>query len=417
MAIIGASILFHFWRFPHLVTANGGGAFLILFVLSLFIIGLPLFIAEMALGKKVSVHSHPFVRVYNFIQWFLSQSFFLYLFFVCGLAIIYFFHFLMRMWNAEPLATVFSFYPSLPFRLSVAGGLIVLLALSLRESLEQSFEKIIRFFTPICIIIFTIILFRIFSVGGRWEGLKTLFYPDFFQLTPSALVQAIGHSLVTLFFGVGWLKRMSSQSGEYDLVELGIQACFISIFLGVFSGLMALPMMEQLSETPFGADWLFSILPRWMLYGRFGNYYCSLFFAALALISFFLLRLAAKVSIENLRGYPKFYFGSLYKTFFIANALFAVALSLLIHQKDRAGWFGPRFLFEVDHFFIDILVPLEALLLLGMLFSVTTYGERTGVFAKQKVFYHMEYFYRLWRLSCRWLIPLVILGAWLLTAL
>ena len=129
------------------------------------------------------------------------------------------------------------------------------------------------------------------------------------------------------------------------------------------------------------------------------------------------MRITGKLSMENLRRYKKLHWGYPTASFFAYNFVIVLALALVLHRKDWWGWFGQGVLLKVDLFFVDFLIPLKALLLLAMLFSITTYGERKVIFSKQKVFYHMEYFYRLWRFICRWLIPLTILTGWLLLLL
>jgi|GEM_PF-6384258 len=194
--------LVHFWRLPYLIMENGGGAFLILYLLSLFGLALPVFIAEMtfesSFGQRRS--SDFMLRVENFknnriVQALLSQhlalqiviwfGLFQYFLFISSLSLIHFY----EAATGSLQSGGGGFEASLEFRLAVTGLLFVGVGLTINRRIYSFLIWLSRRALPLCLAIFVVILFQILSVGSNVEGVKTMLYPDFFRLRWESLLE------------------------------------------------------------------------------------------------------------------------------------------------------------------------------------------------------------------------------------
>ncbi|MEM7646258.1 MAG: hypothetical protein AAF203_05065, partial [Pseudomonadota bacterium] len=264
-----------------------------------------------------------------------------------------------------------------------------------------------------------IILLGLFAktlVGvNNFEALKTLFYPDFSALSRHSLSALIGHSLASLFIGFGFYGLVTKTSGPFDTIELFIQAIIRCLVVAIVIGVMALPMIEQVSETPFGTTWLFEILPRWLSYGQFGYYYCSLFFLVLCLLSLHICVALHVVIKNNMTLFHRAKYQPL--TGLLTNTSFLVlnGIVVVVMQNNLLGWSGQSLLLSLDTAVVNFLIPLYSLMMIWVIYRYTKSYEREAVFSHQQVFFHNRFFYKIWERSTLWVVPILILLGWILT--
>ena len=245
-----------------------------------------------------------------------------------------------------------------------------------------------------------------------FEALKILFYPDFSALTRNSLVDLIGHSLVCLFVGFGFYRNMEGRSEDHDPIEIFIHAIIQTLLLALVIGVTALPMIQQVRETAFGSSWVFSILPRWLSYGDFGNYYCSLFFLCIFYLSFHIsILITSLVSDNTSLLFPMKQFQ---KTRFFMNTIFVLLNASLVYylQNYLQGWSGQSDFLLVDHILIDRMVPVLGLMMVWVVFRYTGKSEQLKVFEHQQVFYHNRVFFNIWRGFSLFVVPVLVVLAW-----
>lgn len=430
VTLLAINLSFHLLRFPHLILENGGGAFLILFFIVLNLLALPLIICERILdtklgqidlnsllkitksGKKRSFESILFFLWYG-IRIFILVCFLLLFLFLSGRAAHYVLYYLGFMFSKTGAASDLAVTPVVD--MSWLGSFFwVLFSFLVFFRYRTPFLKWSnRWGLPCCFAILFVLFMKIILSVRDYEALKILFYPDFSALNRHSLVDMIGHAMACLFVGLGFY-RMLKVNARTDFIEIFINAVIQALTLAVLIGVMALPMIDQVSETAFGSNWIFTILPRWLSYGTHGYYYCGLFFLAISYVSFHVCVTIWRVLNHNILIVLNL--GKKPKVRWIGNFLFIFFGSTLVFsmQNSLGGWAGQSLLLSMDHMVIDFGLPVIALLLIWLVFRYTKKSEQSFVFEQQQLFYHNRFFFRIWQVISLVVVPGVIALSWLL---
>lgn len=429
ISVFAFTLVFHLIRFPHLILENGGGAFLILFFLVINLVGLPLLIAEKALDSKLSSISlmkwvqlfpGPLFPAANRFLWALWWGlrlwiltcllwFFLY---VSGVSLLYMFFF-----SGSILGFIYNIVdiPSFPnMEMGLWGSIlwVTFVVVVFCFARKGCYRWAHKWILPFSFSIFFLIFMKIILSVNDYDGLKILFYPDFLALNLQSLQLAIGHALICLFVGLGLYQNSFLKSEDKDPIELFIRVVVLNLFLAVLVGVVALPMIEQASEVPVGSRWLFEVLPRWLSYGDFSNYYCLLYFLGLLFLSFYISLILIQLIADN---FQRVY--SLNSTKRIAAQIFSIIVSgglIFYLQKRLFGWTGQGLFVEIDSLIVDWTMPLLSLLVLWFVWNYVSRQEQRDVFNQQQVFFHSHVFFEFWRKTCFWFVPVIILLSLLL---
>ena len=428
------NLCFQLLRFPHLILENGGGAFLILFFLVLNLVAFPLLVAEKVLDSKLNridfrsllnVNNSNKKRQFDHLLislWYglrvLVLVLFLWFFLYLGSSsLIYLGHFFKSVFALQVSVNDVPNIPQLKGSFLVpalwcAGGFLV----SFRW-----FSGFLQIFTrwvlPFCFLSMLVLFLKVLYLVDNFDGLKLLFYPDFFALKSTSLLSLVGHSMASLFIGFGFYNRLFKEEEDVDTIEIFIRALILAIILAVVVGVMALPMIDQVSETPFGSNWIFEVLPRWVSYGEFGSYYCSLFYLSLSFLSLFVVVVLFKLISENLKLLINLKRGAFLRTAIDVSFFLINTLVIFFLQKNLTGWSGQSLLIMVDDWVFHFLLPLFSLVIIWVMFRYTNRMERLAVFEKQQVFYHNSIFYSIWEKLAFFVVPTVIVAAWLVRLL
>ncbi len=434
MTIFTTLTLFHLLRFPHLILENGGGAFLLIFLIVLNGALFPLLITERILDKKLeaidlkslirikkggqrSIWSIPLTFVWYGLRLVVLLSFLWFFLYLSGTACLYFFYLLKYWLNLSSQASDLPQMPQLD--IGLVGGLIWSALVYVTFVFRKRFFFIwfTRWILPGCFLILLFLFLKIIFSLQNYEALKVLLYPDFASLTARSLLDAIGHGLACLFVGVGLYSHLKTEESKLDSISFFINLIISALFLALIIGVMALPLIHQVSDLPFGASWIFSILPRWLTYTEYGTYYCALFFLGIIILGFF----ASVLLLDLISQNAKRIYGPIKKPLFlkIFNLIFVVANGAMVFflQQNLQGWSGQSLLLKLDYILIDLGLPLLAILTIWFVFRYTDKNERSQVFAHQQIFFHSRYFFKFWNWTTLYLIPPLFLGAFLLAYL
>jgi neurotransmitter:Na+ symporter, NSS family len=420
---LGMGLLLHLLRFPQLILDNGGGGFLILFFFIINIIGLPLLIAERAMDiKLVDISLKSWLKLFptrrlQFLSRILWWAWFVSRFLVLTTVLWFFLYISMvslsHMVHFVGLSLGFIYnivdIPSFPtMKLSLFSILIYLVMflvyfLISRWPLVVGLQKLLL---PFCLAAFFVLFMKVILSVNDYNGLRVLFYPDFVSLNYQSLQSAIGHSLLCLLIGLGFYRQSILNSGERDPIELFIRLIVQNLFLVILVGVMAFPMIEEASEIPIGSRWLFEVMPRWLSYGEFANYYCFLYFFALFFLSFFLCVSFFQTMTSHIKNVYKL--PSWAKLLLSGLFVLLSALILLLLQEGLAGWAGQSLYVFIDNIVVNWVLPVISLLLLLFVFVYLSRSEQREVFNHQQVFFHNQVFFKVWRFMALVIVPFLI---------
>lgn len=203
------------WKFPYMTAANGGGGFLLIFLISTILIGFPLLLAEFALGRSAGVSAiKTFGKLgknnkYNFIGWIGAFALFILLSFysvIGGWILVYLgieFGKLFQLGGTGDYAQLFTSIISNPAIALVAQAAFILLNIFIvSRGVQKGIERASKVMMPLLFIIFVVIISRSLSLPNAMEGVLYFLKPDFSKLTSAGLLYALGQSFFALSLGV-----------------------------------------------------------------------------------------------------------------------------------------------------------------------------------------------------------------------
>ncbi|MGK5594036.1 MAG: sodium-dependent transporter [Parachlamydiaceae bacterium] len=224
-AVAGSAVgLANIWRFPYVVGNNGGAAFILVYLMCLFVIGLPVFIAEIIIGKRSQLDpSGAFnylgkskiwggVGKLTILTGFLVSSFYSA---VAGWVLGYLIEALKgNLVKIESKQAAVDHYLTLVLNpiwgLSYHAAFILGCVVVLYFGVRQGIERWNKLFMPVLFIILMILVVKGLFMPNAWQGLHFLLHPDFSKITPSVFLIALGQSFFTLSVGQGTLVTYGS---------------------------------------------------------------------------------------------------------------------------------------------------------------------------------------------------------------
>lgn len=291
LAAVGSAVgLGNLWRFPYLAGENGGGAFILIYALTIFAVGIPILIAETMLGRasrqspimgmRHLTKTHNTSRAWETIGWLGAASAFLILSFysvIAGWALHYTWQMLtgsLAGADAETIAAGFDALLASPGLLTlyhtlfiIASGLIV--GLGIHRGIESS----LRIMMPALFAILLVVLAYGIANGDFAAAASFLFTFNVADLSLEGWLEAMGQSFFTLSLGMGAIMAYGAyMSGEASLTRTAFAIAVVdtavamvaglAIFSLVFGagldagqgpGLMFVTLPLAFAEMPFGA--------------------------------------------------------------------------------------------------------------------------------------------------------------------
>lgn len=294
------------WKFPYLAGANGGGIFVLFYLLFLLIMGIPVLTMELAVGRgsKLSVvkafktlepkgtywHIHGWVCI---IGCFLLMMYYTT---VAGWMLSFFFKFLFGSFEGiatDAVDSVFGAMLGNPMEMTLCMVAVVLggfMVCSL--GLQKGIEKITVVMMTALLLLIIILAVHSLLLPGSSEGLK-------FYLLPSAeraakvglktvITSAMNQAFFTLSLGIGSMEIFGSyMKDDFTLAGESIRICVLDTFVAIVSGLIIFPACFSFNVQPdAGPPLIFITLPRVFINMAGGRIWGTLFFLFMTFASF-----------------------------------------------------------------------------------------------------------------------------------
>lgn len=225
-ATLGSAVgLGNIWKFPYLTGASGGAAFIIVYLISTLLVGLPVMIAEIMMGRAAKANaietmrklspskSQPWwlIGVSGVLSAFLIMAFYTE---VAGWVFAYVFKSISGgLLSTDPEATsqAFTSLVSNPFQSLLWQWIVLaLMSLIIIRGVSKGIEATTKRLLPLLLVLLIIIDIRSLTLPGASEGLKFLFTPDFSELTGAAILTAMGLAFFKLSVGMGTMTTYGS---------------------------------------------------------------------------------------------------------------------------------------------------------------------------------------------------------------
>ncbi len=272
----GSSVgLGNIWRFPYVAGDNGGGAFLVIYILCVILMGLPLMIAEFSVGRASHLNAVGAYRALDRRWSFLGYNGVLAAFLILG------FYFVVSGWTAEYMVhsvtgslaqyttaaeyeSVFTNFISNPWRPILYTVLFALathfvIALGVQKGIERSAKVLM----PLLFVVLITLSIHSLLMPGGGEGLRFFFQPDFSKVTPSTVLVALGQAFFSLSIGIGTMVTYASYfKPETNLRHTALNVTILDTLVAVLAGVVIFPAVFSVGIEPSsGPSLVFITLP------------------------------------------------------------------------------------------------------------------------------------------------------------
>jgi NSS family neurotransmitter:Na+ symporter len=277
-AAAGSAIgLGNIWRFPYTAGENGGGAFVLVYLIFVLGIGVPVLLAELAVGRHAQKSPvGAFKSLFPASMWPMLGG----LGVATGFAILSFYSVvagwtLSYLWKAvngafsdgmtaEQSGKLFTELIGDPSRsIALSGAFLLLTIIVVRKGISGGIETASKILMPVFFVLLLILAGRSLTLDGATRGLNFMFQADFSKLTAPAIMSALGQALFSLSLGMGAMITYGSYlSRDEHLPLAGVSVAFFDTLIALLGGLIIFPALFHANADPAaGPGLVFVVLP------------------------------------------------------------------------------------------------------------------------------------------------------------
>lgn len=310
LAAAGSAIgLGNIWKYPHMAGEHGGAAFTLVYLICILVVGMPILLAEFAIGRKTQLNPvGAFKALAGRSPWkwvgFLgvAAAFIILSFYsvVGGWTLKYSFLALVGGFSelapgSDLAAQMYNGFIDKPFEPVVWHMIfMVLCILIIARGVKSGIERWSKILMPLLILILIILVIRGVTLEGAREGLNFLFKPKWGDLDAGGVVAALGHSFFTISLGMGAMITYGSYlSPKSDLLRSGFAIVLLDTAIALMAGIAIFTAVFAFGQNPAeGEGLIFVVLPTLFPQIPGGQFFGMLFFFLL-----FVAALTSAVSI------------------------------------------------------------------------------------------------------------------------
>ena len=301
------------WKFPYLAGQNGGGIFVIFYLIFLVIMGVPVLTMELAVGRasrKSAVLAYknlePYGSKWHIHGWFaIAGAYILMMYYttVSGWMVSYFMKFAVGKFNNISLDEVDSVFVGLlsdPEEMMICMMLTVLLGfLVCSFGIQKGLEKVTTAMMTVLLALIVILAIHSITLPGAAKGINFYLVPNLEKVAEagngsilrglgSAVSAAMNQAFFTLSLGVACMEIFGSyMSDRFTLVSESVRICALDTFVAIVSGLIIFPACFSFNVDPdAGPSLIFMTLPKVFMSMTGGQLWGTLFFMFMSFASF-----------------------------------------------------------------------------------------------------------------------------------
>lgn len=422
LAAAGSAVgLGNIWKFPYIAGEFGGGAFVLVYLITVLLIGFSIMIAEMLIGymgRKDTVTSFEDLAPRHKERWKYGgfqglAGLFIMIFY--SVVIGWIFHYIVTSLTHLPATvkeaeTTFSamlhtdiftqlFYHTLAF---------IWITYVLTRGIKGGIEKINLVLMPTLMIILLGMFSYAVSLDSFSRSVEFMFAADWSKINGEAFVTAVGHAFFTLSLGMGAIMTYSaSMEKNSNLVKNAFWVVFLDTSIAIVAGLMLFTFLYQYGAGPAkGPGLVFISLPAaFYEMGILGNIFAVLFFLALAFAG-----LTSSVSlVEPMVQYfiDRFKWSRLKASVAMGLFFYLIGIIALLSNidgfKEALTWGDKNFFDWVDYFTAAIMLPLGGLIM-ALFVGFAIEKQRVEAVLKPQLGKSFE----LWYFSLRYITPVAM---------
>ena len=423
LAAAGSAVgLGNIWKFPYLAGANGGGAFVFLYLAMVVIIGFVIMLGEMSIGRNTHLSAAEaykkinkkwaFVGVIGVIVAFCILSFYSV---IGGWVLNYIGKYLIGGIPGSEAGTYFNSFISgtLPpviwhFVFMTVTAAIVL------KGISGGIEKASKVMMPALFVLLIVVVIRSITLDGAMEGIKFFLKPNFSKITIGTVMAALGQSFFSLSLGMGAVITYGSYLGKTENLEKNaVIIPAIDTFVALLAGLAVLPAVFAFGFEPgAGPSLMFITLPSVFDSMPFGQIFGLIFFILILFAaltsSIALLEVVVSFVID------KFKLGRQMSTILIASITFLIGVPCSLANGPVMQEFlilGYNFFDFMSFLAESVLMPLGGLFMcifIGYVWGIDEATEEISCGGKYK--FKSKFFFKI---MIKYIAPALIFIIWL----
>ena len=382
------------WRFPYVTGQNGGGIFVLFYLIFLVIMGLPVLTMELAVGRasrKSAVLGYKALEkkgskwhIHGWVAIFGCCMLMMYYTTVSGWMVTYFFKFLTGSFKSgmttEDTAQAFSNLLGDPKQMAFWMILTVVVGfLVCSRGLQNGLEKISKFMMTALLLLIVVLAVHSLTLSNAAEGVKFYLVPNTEAVAAvglkNVITAAMNQAFFTLSLGVAAMEIFGSYMGkDHTLAGEGVRICALDTFVAIMAGLIIFPACFSYNvEVNAGPSLIFITLPNVFINMSGGRIWGSLFFLFMTFASF-----STVIAVfENIMSFCMDMFGWSRNKAALINCIVILIASLPgvlgYNVWSNLHLIGGRDVLDSEDFIVsNLLLPIGSLIYL--LFCVTKWG-------------------------------------------
>ena len=275
------------WKFPWMCGQNGGGSFMLLYIICLVVLGLPAMTMEFSVGRAAQASP---IRMYQKLEkpgckWgifgiaSLIGNIALMAFYtvVTGWIIYYFIKFLTGQ-NADFGFTQMITNPTVNVVFLLVTVVVAFAILSF--NLQGGLERITKYMMSALLVLMLVLAIHSFTLSGAKDGLAFYLIPDLSKISGTMIVKAMNQAFFTLSVGMGGMAIFGSYIGkERSLLGESVNIIVLDTFVAVVAGMIMFPACDTYNlEVTAGPSLLFDTMASVFNHMQGGRWWGALFF-------------------------------------------------------------------------------------------------------------------------------------------
>jgi len=420
LAASGSAIgLGNIWRFPYKAGQYGGGAFVIAYVVSVLIIGIPIMIAEFIIGrsaqkspvgafKQLSFNlAWPLVGWLGVLAGFIILSYYSV---VGGWILRYIWESGFHFFKEGSAGPIFSGFLANPWQQLIWHGLFMFMTMIIvRGGITTGIERWSKLLMPSLLIILLILMINSLRFPGAGEGIQFILKPDFSKLTREGILEALGHAFFSLSLGMGAMLTYGSYLDKgTNISSSALEIVVLNTFYALMAGLMIFPIVFTYDVDPqVGPGLFFITLPEVFARMPAGQLVAISFFVLVAFAAITsaisLLEVVVSYFIDELNWSRK------KADYVMGTVIFLIGIPSALSWSSLKGvtLFGSRDIFDsLDFLATNYMLPIGGFFIALFAGWILTHGQKEAEIKRIENTFH---FYDIWHFLVKYIAPLAVL--------
>jgi len=262
LAAAGSAVgLGNIWKFPYMAGQNGGGAFVVVYLLCVALIGIPIMMSEVLLGREGRLSPINTMRslvlkakgspLWVMVGWMGVLAGFLILSYysmIAGWAL----HYILRLADGtfigadgEFASQAFESFLAQPWQMILWHTLFMAMTIFIvARGVSKGLEVAIKIFMPMLFVLMIVLVGYSMTSGGFAEGFAFMFNFDWARLSVDGVLQAMGHAFFTLSLGMGAIMAYGAyMPGSASIAKTVVAIAVLDTLVALAAGLVIFPIV------------------------------------------------------------------------------------------------------------------------------------------------------------------------------